>query len=416
MEYGQNGEIRIFVPADSLFAPSALINFTAKSAEVKRADALAAAESIYYRLDNVKTVKDLRVCLADMENINNGQFILDSALIETLPAAEKKKLFEKAHSSGIKIMADISEFSAQRAAQEGFDGRVLQKDGKLYVEDFSSGVRIEAGIVEGYSDMQSLSNALKKAKGIKIISGTKLIDALSGGDRSIIDRYNVLKLLKSGLLLGVLKENVNSEEFLEKSAYNIDARYLPELSEESVEKLVMFAKEGQTLRVLETLAMKSDNPFMIRFNNISGARTSGAAQVINSAQAINTAQAEKTFLLFLTERILIRKRLSASLENKTFEKTLGKALRFQAEAGNADKNDWSIGESFKEEHQGFTQADLKNEILKYTGAAFENKDPQALKAVVELITVCASEKRKFALEDAGTSVELDGIRKILTAA
>ncbi|MDR1942353.1 MAG: hypothetical protein LBQ47_08510, partial [Endomicrobium sp.] len=398
MDYGKNAELRVFLPADAGFIDSGLINFIAASAEVKRADTLAAIESIYYRLDNIKTLSDLNSCIADMKNINNGQFIFEYALLQSLPDGKRNQFFQEAHAAGIKIMADVSDIPAEKLIAEGFDGRVSQKDGKLYVEDFILGSSLEAGLVDGYADLAGLSNILANTKGIKIVSGTKLIDVLAGQDRSIVDRLDILKLIKSGRLLGVLKQDLNSEEFLRNAAYSIDEKYLPEVDASKIEILVSFLKDGQIAQALEILNLRQSNPFMLRLNSIE------------------EAPAKTAFLQAVTERILARQNLTASLENKTLEKVLGKALRLQAQSGNAAKNDWAIGEKYKEEHKGFTQSDLKKEVSKYTSAAFENNDPQALKAIVELIMVCASERRNFDAQDAGTSIRLDGIRQILSAA
>ncbi|MDR2191442.1 MAG: hypothetical protein LBO62_00975, partial [Endomicrobium sp.] len=159
--YDESGNIKASLAAqDANF--SGLKDFSASLRDIRNADMAAAVQNIYYFLDNIKTAKDLELCLGDFQNVGNGQIILDyGALQNFLNENQIKEFFKQARLNGVKIIADLR--NAQKVSDlkiylnAGFDG-VLTKnaDDTLNVYDFALASSEKAFVIEGYLDSRQL--------------------------------------------------------------------------------------------------------------------------------------------------------------------------------------------------------------------------------------------------------------------
>ena len=390
MEYDDDGAVRVKLHSDETNAAGDIAGYMTGIRDVRNADMNAAVQNIYYFLDNVTNNKDLLLCLHDFEKIGNGQIIIDYGVLRrNLGAGEMEKFFAAAHRSGVKIIADNAEgnLSAQNMIRTGFDG-YLHRDnrGNLYIHDFALATDINANMVEGFNNSDTLFEKLRDTQNIKIIKNSEIVKNLSGDDRSILDRTGFLRILKGINILGALKKDMNNEEFIANAAYALKSGAIPDMNGVSDEQLASMLQKEDISGIVKAMRLSDSHPIAIYLNKI--------AHNVEDKSRVGVLQ--RKFLESIAERVLIARTVAGELVNKDMEKTLGKALIAKAVFKTFGNNDDSVKiseQEFKKRYSGdFLQNELKKEAGNLAAEAFKNKNVVAVNTLIELIPAIAEVK------------------------
>lgn len=389
MTYDENGEVRLNLSAEDSNLGANLFDFITGIRAVQNADKAAAIQNIYYLLDNIESLGDLSACLDDFQRIGNGQIILDYSVIKNNLSEKKiREFFNAAHSNGIKVIADLtnSDMTLESCIDIGFDGYMAFNADKknYYIHDFALSTETEANIVENYTDSKELEEELSKTQGIKIIKNSQIVETLAN-DRSIIDRFGFMHMLKGSRLLAVLKKDIYSESFIKNAAYNLKEDYIPSIKDESLRAELIIALENKDIeRAKEILSVVSNHAISAYMDKI-----------YNNVNDKNEALLRQLdFLEAITEKMLVKQEVVGELVNKELEKTLGKALRIRLyEKIKGDNNDSKIisADEFRAKVSPDTlEWELDRKINELAMKGFDAKpDTVALNSIIELIPAIA---------------------------
>ncbi|MDR1941857.1 MAG: hypothetical protein LBQ47_05995, partial [Endomicrobium sp.] len=429
--YDDDGNIRVNISAQDSKYGGEISDFMTGVRNVRYADMMAAVENIYYFLDNIKTADDLSACLTDFQKIGNGQIALDySVLKNNLSDLQIRDFFAAAHINGIKIIADLRnsglspDFSVYKEA--GFDGALynISKD-VLSVYDFALASDRRASVVKDYANSGELVEKLRKTKDIKILNNSEITSKFASGDRSIIDRIRILKILKESALLGALKNDRYTKDFVKNAAYILAYENISALENISPEEFLRLLESKDLAALKKYLNLSDAHALMIYLENIN-ANIEDKTEVL----ALQTA-----FLEGVLEKLLVYKTVISSIVNKDLEKTLGKALRLQMQQGKKAGPDISADE-FKEQIKEKTakqtsgmkkkdadkifsqnlQFELSAKVKSLAEDAFVKKDPAALSAIIELIPAIAEVKFNMSVNKELANFDVRQIKSLLSAA
>lgn len=431
--YDENGRVRVNISRDQARRPDGVSDYMTGVRQVRDADIFAAVQNIYYFLDNVKTARDLDAVLSDFQKIGNGQIVLDYAVLkDNLTDLKIKDFFAAARANGVKIIADLrakdasARYGVYRDA--GFDGILYESGaGKLCVYDFILASERSASVVSNYENSRQLARELSKSNDIKILNNSEITAKIASDDRSMIDRIRILKILKGSALLGVLKKDRYTPDFVRNAAYAFSRESMSAFEKIDPGEFARLLHEGDTDAVKKYLNLPDSHAAMIYLEkNIYD----------NIDDKNEAAKAQTAFLEGILEKILISKAVAGSIVSKDLEKMLGKALRMQAQSAKKAQSPVDA-DSFKEEIRRQTaqqtasmkskaagevfsrrlQSALSEKVKSLAEDAFAENDAVALAGIIELIPAIAEVRLDVGIDkDNLARFDVKQLRSLLTAA
>lgn len=426
--YDEDGNVKVaFAVSESLMALE-MSDFMTGIRKVKRADTMTAVHNIYYYLDNIMNAKDFSDCLDDFQKVGNGQIIIDYNAIKNIISekADIIKFLDIARINGIKVIVDLSsqDISGSDIAESielGFDGYLGKNEKGYFVYDFSLGSTGSADLISGYLDYEDLKSKLQESRGIKILNNSDIVKTVSN-DRSIMDKFSFLRMIKSSSLLGILKKDIYTEDFVYNAAYNFNISDLPSKDFKAEELVSILNSDNIYQEFKETLKIKDSSPLNLYINKID-------SNIENKEQARNL---HRVFIEAVIERMLVKDNVIGEILDKKYEKVLGKALRIKAEnpedytdkaAITSDefkevvRNKYGLQDNFKEN----LERELNSKIKEISADAFNNENSKekaaAITLIIELIPPLAETRLDISITDKNMlKFDTRGMKRMLAAA
>lgn len=428
ISYSENGNVKVgYALFKEKLERGELLEFTASLRAIRKLDTFTYAHGIIHYLNDVKTLEDFKEYLQQHQKIGNGQILIDSSLVESIikqiGEAKFKQFLVEARKDGVEVFVmsktKLAKSNIKQYESLGFAGCIdaNEVDNKHNLYNFALGTASEIETVNDFNSPQELEENLKKVKGLALINNLQLRKVING-ERTGLSITQIVEMLSSFKILKIFANKPITVEFAFNAGRNFEIANIPRIDEDNIVKLNEMIKNGifELADLVEALGISEDGAdavsvYLAKLQN----QTEGKE---NSREIMNA------FVKGIVERVLVAhvlrvERKEFGLKDKNQEIILGRAIVIGIQQGtNFDKNDGRILNSFV---AGLTVSEAEsklNEALpELMEQAFEQNDPKAINAIIELIPGLAERRETFELsDDIKPRIDIRNYANILSAA
>jgi hypothetical protein len=428
ISYSENGNVKVgYALFKEKLERGELLEFTASLRAIRKLDTFTYAHGIIHYLNDVKTLEDFKEYLQQHQKIGNGQILIDSSLAESIikqiGEAKFKQFLVEARKDGVEVFVmsktKLAKSNIKQYESLGFAGyiEVNEVDNKHNLYNFALGTASEIETVNDFNSPQELEENLKKVKGLALINNLQLRKVING-ERTGLSITQIVEMLSSFKILKIFANKPITVEFAFNAGRNFEIANIPRIDEDNIVKL--------------NEMIKSNNYDIAKLREALGISENGAdavsvylAKLQNQTEGKgNSREIMNAFVKGIVERVLVAhvlrvERKEFGLKDKNQEIILGRAIVIGIQQGtNFDKNDGRILNSFV---AGLTVSEAEsklNEALpELMEQAFEQNDPKAINAIIELIPGLAERRETFELsDDIKPRIDIRNYANILSAA
>lgn len=394
--YSENGNVKAgYALFKQMLERGEMPEFSAALRKVKNIDGFTLAQGILHNLDDITEAEDFLDYLKQHRKIGNGQIIINPELagkiIEKTGTARFAAFLNAAAKDGVQVFL-LSDSKKMPAAfkEAGFSGHLYidAKTKKAQLYNYALATASQVSIIENISSPEALESEIKKA-GENVLLNNSQLKNIINSQKSGIAIGRIIELLSSFKILKMFTPEKMTEDFALKAARNFEISDMPELSPEKIDAIIKLYSAGDFKGIIHSLNFAASHPVSVYIMKLES--QTGDIKVYNA------------FVSGITEKILAAGSLRKvhkpyGLENHSYEIILGRALVLQALENSKGKgisvDHNTLGSTMKEAEEKLYET-LQNLMPK----AFEDKDPQALNAIAELIPEIAEERRKKLTKD-----------------
>ncbi|MDR2252202.1 MAG: hypothetical protein LBD98_05245 [Endomicrobium sp.] len=406
ISYSENGNVKVgYALFKEKLERVELLEFTASLRAIRKLDTFTYAHGIIHYLNDVKTLEDFKEYLQQHQKIGNGQILVE------------------ARKDGVEVFVmsktKLAKSNIKQYESLGFAGCIdaNEVDNKHNLYNFALGTVSEIETVNDFNNPQELEENLKKVKGLALINNLQLRKVING-ERTGLSVTQIVEMLSSFKILKIFANKPITVEFAFNAGRNFEIANIPRIDEDNIVKLNEMIKNGtfELADLMEALSISENrvdaiSVYITKLQN----QTEGKE---NSRKIMNA------FVKGIVERVLVAhvlrfERKEFGLKDKNQEIILGRAIVIGIQQGtNFDKNDGRILNSFV---AGLTVSEAEsklNEALpELMEQAFEQNDPNAINAIIELIPGLAERRETFELsDDIKPRIDIRNYVSILSAA
>lgn len=394
--YSENGNVKAgYALFKQMLERGEMPEFSASLRKVKNIDGFTLAQGILHNLDDITEAEDFLDYLKQHRKIGNGQIIINPELagkiIEKTGTARFKAFLNAATKDGVQVFL-LSDSKKMPAAfkEAGFSGHLYidAKTKKAQLYNYALATASQVSIIENIGSPEALESEIKKA-GENVLLNNSQLKNIINSQKSGIAIGRIIELLSSFKILKMFTPEKMTEDFALKAARNFEISDMPETSPEKIDAIMKLYSAGDFKGIINSLNLAASHPISVYIMKLES--QTGDIKVYNA------------FVSAITEKILAAGSLRKvhkpyGLENHSYEIILGRALVLQALENSKGKgisvDHNALGATMKEAEEKLYET-LQNLMPK----AFEDKEPQALNAIAELIPEIAEERRKKLTKD-----------------
>lgn len=428
ISYSENGNVKVgYALFKEKLERGELLEFMASLRAIRKLDTFTYAHGIIHYLNDVKTLEDFKEYLQQRQKIGNGQILIDSSLAESIikqiGEAKFKQFLVEARKDGVEVfvMSDtkLAKSNVKQYETLGFAGYIYENTvtNKQNLYNFALGAASEIETVNDFNSPQELEENMKKVKGLALINNLQLRKVING-ERTGLSITQIVEMLSSFKILKIFANKPITAEFAFSAGRNFEIANIPRIDEDNIAKLNEMIKSNNydIAKLREALGISENgvdavSVYLAKLQN----QTEGKGNSREILDAFVKGVVERALVAY----ILRSKDKALGLKDRNQEIILGRAIIIGIQQGtNLDKNDSRILESFV---AGVTVSEAEsklNEVLpELMEQAFEQNDPNAINAIIELIPAVAERRETFELsDDIKPRIDIRNYANILSAA